>query len=304
LLEIIPFERQHVADVTRLVNAQIASVPPHWQLSEAQVWDILQKDSLWEVHYQDEEPPPWTWGNEIICVVENNRVFTAARIDHVYDDEQLTTVSTRWIVSDPQYPDALNMLLDYLIAKRGEGKASIIINGRSDFGIDWSGIPTTADHLNNALWTKGFTPFQKWLVMTRNISSLPTINVQLSVHNPDDPLRLEWDKNDSRLEWNLNLYDGENLIGECQSWGIPPGFAACPDYDRWMQIEWLGVDEAYRRRGFGHRLLSTQLHANAWRGKHYCLLYTDTDNTATINLNKRLGFSTESEVWGWMWKPE
>ncbi len=300
-MQIVPFEKQHVPDVTRLVNAQIASVPPHWQLSEAQVWDILQKDSLWEIHYQDEEPPYWTWDNEIICVVENNRVLAAARFDHVYDHEQLTTVSTRWLVSDSQYPDALDLLLDYLIAKRGEGKASILINGRSDFGIGWSGIPTTDTHLMTVLADKSFVPFQKWLVMTRNISSLPTMRIEWPLITP---LRLEWENNESRLEWNLNLYDGKNLIGECQSWGIPPEFAACPDYDLWMQIEWLGVEEAYRRRGLGHLLLLTQLNANAWRGKQYCLVYTDSDNTTTIKLNNRLGFSTESEVWGWMWKPE
>ncbi len=252
-MEIIPFEKQHAADVTRLVNAQIASVPPHWQLSEAQVWDILQKDSLWEVHYQDEEPPPWTWKNEICCVVEDQQVLAAARFDHVYDHEQLTTVSTRWLVSDSKYPDALNMLLDYLIAKRGEGKASILINGRSDFGIGWSGIPTTDTHLMTKLADKGFEPFQKWLVMTANIAYMPT---QLYVLTLLDPLRLEWAIKESRLEWNVNLYDGETLIGECQSWGIPPEFASCPDYDRWMQIEWLGVEEAYRRRGLGGRLLS------------------------------------------------
>ena len=100
-MEIIPFERGHVADVTRLVNAQIAFVPPHWQLSEAQVWDILQKDSLWEIHYADEEPSPWTWSNEIICVVDNDRVLAAGRMDYRYDDSRLVMVSGRWLVSDP-----------------------------------------------------------------------------------------------------------------------------------------------------------------------------------------------------------
>jgi ribosomal protein S18 acetylase RimI-like enzyme len=298
MMQIIPFEKRHVPDATRLVNAQIAMIPPYWQLSEAQVWDILQKPSLWEIHYQDEEPPAWTWNNEIICVVENGRVLATGRIDYRYDDGQLGMASMRWLVSDPQYPAALDMLLDILIAKRGKGDAQILINGRSDFGIGWSGIPITDNHLNIALWVKGFTPFQKWQVMTKDIASLGTIPLKPLLF---DPLRLEVENIKSRLEWNLELYDGEMLIGECQSWGIPPEFAACPDYDRWMQIEWLGVEEAYRHRGLGKLLLAEQLHAHAWRGKMYCLLYTETDNTSAVKLYKGMGFTTQSEVWGWTW---
>lgn len=300
-MEIVRFEAKHVRDVTRLVNMQIRFVPPYWQLSEDQVWAILQKESLWEIHYVDEEAPAWTWQNEICCIVEDQHVLVAARFDYRYDDGQLTMVSARWLVNDPNNPTALHLLLDHLVAKRGDSKASILINGRSDFGIGWSGIPTTAEHLNIALWVKGFIPFQKWQVMTAEIAYLAT---QLYALSLIDPFRWEWQVDESRLEWHLNLYDGDTQIGECQSWGIPPEFAACTEYNHWMQIEWLGVEEPYRNRGLGRRLLSTQLHASAWRGKMYCLVYTATDNLPTIKLNKGMGFTSQVEVWGWTWKPD
>lgn len=299
-MQIIPFEKQHVPDVTRLVNTQIAMIPPHWQLSESQVWDILQKDSLWEIHYQDEEPPAWTWNNEIICVVEGERVLAAGRIDYRYDNGQLGMAAARWMVSDHQYPVAINMLLEYLIAKRGEGHAEILINGRSDFGIGWSGIPTTDLGLNTALEAKGFVVDQKWFIMTADIQSF--INQDLPVVKLDQ--HLKWVINESRLEWHLNLYDGETLIGECQSWGIPPEFAACDGYNDWMQIEWLGVEEDYRRRGLARGLLTEQLRYHVARGKRYCFAYTSTGNTATFNLNTSLGFTVKAEVWGWTWPCE
>ncbi|MBA3871525.1 MAG: hypothetical protein H0X30_20460, partial [Anaerolineae bacterium] len=125
MMQIVPFEATHVTDVTRLVNAQIAPIPPHWTLTKSQVTAILQQDSLWEIHYADEEAPPWTWHNEIICVVEDEHVHAAARFDHTYDHGQIGTASARWLVSHPQYPAALNLLLDHLIAKRGDTTASI-----------------------------------------------------------------------------------------------------------------------------------------------------------------------------------
>jgi ribosomal protein S18 acetylase RimI-like enzyme len=68
-----------------------------------------------------------------------------------------------------------------------------------------------------------------------------------------------------------------------------------------MQIEWLSVDEPYRRQGLARRLMIEQFRYHAAHDKRYCFVYTNTDNTATINLNASLGFTTQAEVWGWTW---
>jgi ribosomal protein S18 acetylase RimI-like enzyme len=300
IMKVVPFAAEHAAGVARLVNAQIISMPPGWQLSETQVWDILQKESLWEIHYEDEEPPAWTWKNEIVCVVENDRVLAAARFDYRYDEAVLGLASARWLVGDLQHPDALRHLLDYLTAKRTIKETKIHVNGRSDFGLGWGGIPTTEGHVMQALAKKGFIPFQRWRIMTADISFFAADRIILL------PIRMQshqWAINESRLEWHLNLYDGENLIGECQSWGIPPEFVDCPDYDRWMQLEWLGVEEPYRRRGLARRMMREQFRYHTTRGIKHCFLYTEVDNAATQALNASLGFTTQAEVWGWVWQP-
>src|SRR5262245_56591939 len=117
-MQLTPFAPPHLPDLTRLINAQIAPIPPHWTLTESQVAAILQKPSLWEIHFADENPPPeGAWRNEILCAVEDNHVLAAARFNYVYEEGQFRSAYTRWLVSDPQYPAALDLLHDYLTSK-------------------------------------------------------------------------------------------------------------------------------------------------------------------------------------------
>jgi ribosomal protein S18 acetylase RimI-like enzyme len=315
MMQVVAFEAAHVADVTRLVNAQIAAVAPGWQLSEARVWDILQKESLWEIHYADEDPPPWTWSVETVCVVEGERVLAAARFDYRYDEGVLGMVSGRWLVAEVNQAEAVGMLLAYLIAKRGDSQAAILVNGRSDFGAGWSGVPTSDEQIRQVLEEKGFVPFQKWVIMTAEIGNsepppqsyggyLASSSVRRQPASEGGNQTLRWEIDEGRLEWDVAIYDGDTMIGECQSWGIPPEFETCAGYEEWMQIEWLGVEEAYQRRGLGRRLLEAQLRYHAARGVKHCLLYTEVNNVAARAVNVALGFEVQAEVWGWMWKGE
>ncbi|MCA0455221.1 MAG: GNAT family N-acetyltransferase [Chloroflexi bacterium] len=291
----------HQRDVTRLVNEQIAPIPPYWKLTEKQVAEILAKDSLWEIHFEDEETPAWGWENEIVCVVNrlDNRVYAATRLDYRYDDGKLAMVSARWLVADPEHSTALLRLIDYITAKRETDGVSIYVHGRSDFSAGWGGVPLHAAHITRALAQKGFTPIQKWLVMTASISQWQT--------EPLSPLPApyvpRWRIDDAHLSREVLIEDGDVLVGECQSWGIPPEFVACATYGQWMQIEWLGVEEPYQRRGFARRLLQEQFRYHALRGITHCVAHTELHNLPTQMLNRSLGFTVNAEIWSWQWSP-
>ncbi len=325
-MEIVPFEAGHVAGVTRLVNAQIASVPPYWQLSEDAVWDILQKESLWEIHYEDDEPSPWTWHTETLCVVEDARMLAAGRFTYRYDEGRLGLIFGRWLVGEAD--QAVGMLVDRLLAKQSGDAVEVMVNGRSDFGVGWSGVPITDAVVMGVLAAKGFVPFQKWVIMTAEIEAEiephrrrestegtePTPQSSHASVQPHPPppspytergsQAMRWRVDGGRLEWDVQIYDGEVMIGECQSWGIPPEFNGCAGYEEWIEIEWLGVEEAYQRRGLGRRLLGAQLQYHAGRGVKHCLLYTEVTNVAARAVNVSLGFEVKAEVWGWTWKAE
>ncbi len=95
----------------------------------------------------------------------------------------------------------------------------------------------------------------------------------------------------------MKLRDGEALVGECQAWGVPPHFAGCPGVAEWMTIEWLGVEEPYRRKGFGRWLLHEQIRRQAQRGIRRCICWTGVDNWAARNLTESLGFRVGPECW-------
>lgn len=297
-LQIAPFDAAHLPDLTRLINAQIAPIPPYWKLTTAQVAEILGKDSLWETHFEDEDTPVWRWEKEIVCAVDSqNRVHAATRIDYRYDDGKLGMVSSRWLVADKAQPKALLRLLDLLTAKRESNAVKIFVHGRSDFSLGWGGVPIHCTHITQALEQKGFTPMQKWLVMSADITRW-----QDAPFTPiPAPFIPRWRIDEAHLDRTVVIEDGDTLAAECQSWGIPLEFVACETYAQWMQIEWLGVEAPYQRRGFARRLLQEQFRFHALRGITRCIAHTELDNQPTRQLNKSLGFQVDAEIWSWQW---
>lgn len=299
-LQIVPFAAAHLPDLTRLINAQIAPIPPYWQFAPPQVADIVSAASLWEVHFENEEPTPWRWENEIVCAVNSqNKLYAAMRLDYRYDDDKLAMVSGRWLVADKAQPRALSRLLDYLIAKQHAAGVSIMIHGRSDFSLGWGGVPVHCGHINKVLEQKGFKPIQKWLVMSADVSQW-----QMAPFSPiPAAFSPRWRLDETHLDRTVVIEDGNTLAAECQSWGIPPEFAACDTYGQWMQIEWLGVEEPYQRRGFARRLLQEQFRYHALRGITHCIAHTEVSNLPTQALNRSLGFKVDAEIWSWQWSP-
>lgn len=299
-LQIVPFTAAHLPDLTRLINAQIAPIPPYWRLTTAQVAEILSQDSLWEIHFEDEITPVWRWEKEIVCVVDSqNHVHAATRIDYRYDDGKLAVVSSRWLVADEAKPKALLRLLDLLTAKRESNEVGIFVHGRSDFSLGWGGVPVHCTHITHALEQKGFTPTQKWLVMTANITAWQ----HTSLAPIPAPFVPRWRIDEAHLDRTVMIEDDDTLAAECQSWGIPLEFAACDTYAQWMQIEWLGVETPYQRRGFARRLLQEQFRYHALRGITHCIAHTEVDNQPTRQLNQSLGFQVDAEIWSWQWSP-
>lgn len=299
-LQIVPFTAAHLPDLTRLINAQIAPIPPYWKLSETQVADILGKDSLWEIHFEDEDSPVWRWENEIVCAVNNhNRVQAAMRLDYRYDDGKLAMVSARWLVAHEDQPKALSRLLDYLTAKRSRDDTAIFIHGRSDFSLGWGGVPLHCVHITKGLEQKGFIPSQKWLVMSADIAAWQSTPLA-PIPAPFTP---RWRIDEGHLDRTVVIEDGDTLAAECQSWGIPLEFTACDTYAQWMQIEWLGVEAPYQRRGLARRLLQEQFRYHALRGITRCIAHTEVANLPTQQLNRSLGFQVDAEIWSWQWSP-
>ncbi len=75
-MQIVEFHEGLLPSLTRLINQHIATVPPGFTLSEAEVGQIITKGgSLWQIHFPDEREP---YPTGTICVLEHREVVAAA----------------------------------------------------------------------------------------------------------------------------------------------------------------------------------------------------------------------------------
>ena len=256
-MQIVEFHAKLLPSLTRLINQHIATIPPAFTVSEAEVEQIIAKGgSLWQIHFPEEREP---YPTGTICVLEHREVVAAAQ--WIAPKVPNGIFSLAWIVAEPSAIFPLRTLL-HLLEKQIELSGCRRIDcGRFSFGVGWFGLPTAWKHIISGMTEAGYKQTQTWVLM----------HGETSFHNtlpppPSDGLRLYWNMNKPALEWDLTASHGESAVGECQVWGIPPHLEDRADLANWATVEWLGIDVKFQRQGFGKRLLAEQMRFHARRG--------------------------------------
>jgi GNAT superfamily N-acetyltransferase len=279
-MQIVEFQPKLLPSLTRLVNQQIADVPPGCGFEEAQVEQIVEQGgSLWDVHFPDEHQLAST---RTACVLEKGEVVAAAQ--WLLPRNVKENCSILWLVAHPEHPFPLKTLL-HLIDKQVEsGGYAKITESRFSFGVGWFGIPVGWSHMITAMTNAGYRQTEQWVIMYGETGG------HGSVTAPQPPnLHFHWNMKKPMLEWDLNVYDGEVLAGECQVWGVPPHLEACAG--EWATVEYIEVQEAYQRRGLARRLMAEQMRFHhTRRGIKHFIAWTGYHNEPTIKLNESVGF--------------
>jgi len=290
-MDCVTFSDEWLPGLTDLINAHIAQVPPGWTVTEQQVAAVLATPALWNVHYPDE---PVGFEMETRCVVADGRLVAAAQWCYpAQRGEGSFKGVVSWIVGVPEEAAALSLLLETLtVHSRARGCCALGI-GRYAFGVGWMGVPTLWPHLVAGFEQAGFSCFHCW-VMMMGTTDVPV----LAAPECATPMCLAWCADEAALEWGLRLCDGDQLIGECQAWGVPWHLAGCDGYAEWITVEWLGVEPPYQRQGIGRWLLSEQLRRQAQRGIRKAVFWTEPDNVAALCVGESLGFRRGPECWG------
>lgn len=280
-MQIVEFHDKLLPSLTRLVNQQIAGLPPACTVTPEQVaLAIAQGGSLWNIHYPGEREPH-TGGT--ICILEH-RVVVAAAQWYIPRTEKGVFV-LQWIVANPERPLPLRTLLHLIDKAFAASACGRIYCARYSFGVGWFGIPAAWTHVITAMLETGYRQAETWLLMhgeTAFHALLPAA--------PKDGLRFYWNMNKPALEWNLTAYYDDTLAGECQVWGVPPHLEDWLEAPLWALIEGIEVAEAYRQRGLGRRLLAEQMRFHARRGVQQFLAWTPADNPAARRLHESMGF--------------
>ncbi len=270
-MQIVEFDRPLLPSLTRLINQHVASVPPGYALSEAQVEQtITQGAKLWAMHFP---PVREALTLRTTCVLERHKVVAAG--------QWLITAQSHcailWLVAQPDRPNPLQTLL-HLIEASGCTQIEL---SRCSFGLGWFGIPESWTHLIDGLTEAGYTRSETWRLMVGESVILPE-------PEGDDGLKFYWHMNKPSLEWEVTAYLGDLQVGQCQVWGIPPHLEGC--LAEWASIEWIEVAEAYRRQGIGRQLIAEQMGFHARRGVRRFLVWMGSENTAAHRLSQSFGF--------------
>jgi len=283
----VPFDPSLAPEVTRLTNRHMRVVPPGWELSEQQVADtVAAVDSLWRHHYPDGQRGE----QETFCLAASGRLAAAAQLTYLAadpaDGDSSPEAHLEWAVADADLDDAAGALFDEIIAGSRARRCRIIrASGRWAFGVGWIGIPVVWPHLIDAALQRGFQAKWDWVIMTGDIDALA---VPAPATAPGD---LAWQVDEQALEWNLEIRQADGKVAECDVWGIPPHLVGCAGSEEWTTVEWIGVEEAFRRRGVGRFLMQEQARLHARRGIRHLVLWTETDNAPMRMFAESLGFS-------------
>lgn len=295
-MQIVEFGFELLPELTQLINNHIVSVPPKLTVNEFQVASILGTNFLWTLHYPNDLIHFVT---QTTCVLENGHLVAASQwscpdlsnpeLDKSYNNKALLS----WIVSVPSCEEGLKVLLSTIAEKsKSLGCCEISLVSRFGFGVGWFGVPIIWTHLIEGLQQEGFEVFEKWVLMTGDIrvSGFP--------FSPNlEELTLKWHVDEAVLEWNLEVYKDQMMVGECQAWGIPPHLKGCRDFGEWITVEYIGVEKLYRRKNIGRFLMQEQMRFQYLQGIKKIILWTEHDNFAAQQLFESLDLKCDSECW-------
>ncbi|MHC5058701.1 MAG: GNAT family N-acetyltransferase [Planctomycetota bacterium] len=112
---------------------------------------------------------------------------------------------------------------------------------------------------------------------------------------PPEPCDVDWAEDLDMDEWKLSARRGDELVGECEAWGVPDHLKELPGAGEWVTVEFIEVEKPFRRRGWGRWLLREQLRRQAKLGKGRAILWTESGNRPMLGLLASLGFELGPE---------
>lgn len=287
-MQIVEFRLELLPDLTRLVNEQLAAIPPCWTFSETQVaLTIAQAGTLWGMHFPEDQE---SCASPTVCVLERREIVAAAQ--WLLPSENKYACSICWIVARPDYPIAARTLLHLIENQASAGGYGKVHLTRFSFGVGWFGIPAQWKHIHTGMRDAGYQQTETWVLMHGSTDA----HNNLPPSPADEIKKLYWDMDKPALEWTLTAYEGETQIGECQVWGIPDQFEGCDGFEEWATVEWIEVNQAHQRRGLARRLMAEQMRFHARRGVKHFIAWTEQDNEAARRLNESMHFQNGPEL--------
>lgn len=141
-------------------------------------------------------------------------------------------------------------------------------------------------HISSLLLDNGYHPHDSHLTLVRSTDWTG------DRAKPDLDFRIERDDDTGiRSEIILRAFRGDERIGICRFYSSRR-YADIPDTEEYCYMRWIGVGEAYRRRGIGRYLLHQALVEMQKEGYKRTVLNCREKNTIALTLYRTTGYST------------
>lgn len=293
-MKVIEYQEELLPELTKMVNFHIRNIPPFIELTESQVEDVLENAGEWWCNIKR---PYKQLNKNISCVIEDGKLIAAIEwaqyesfdIDYPISREDCCI---NWVFTYPENKRCLQLLIDHIgIVSKKIGCKQLRIPFRFHFGVGWMGIPESWDHIIDGLTDCGFSIRDYAMLMTRSTSSgfvHKNINLDYKIHHKKNEQTLE-------LITECRLKNGE-LIGECWLGEMPPYITKHINRLRyWRYIEWIEVNENYRRAGIGTKLLQSQI--DHFKDVDNIILMVDADEDDALQFYNKNDFKLEEKLY-------
>lgn len=251
-----PIEAEHGPSLLALVNAHLDTVIPGWALSEAYLFERLQRNP--EQYVID----PWVVGRATLGAFEDGRLVAAAHLLHYgaggeVGNDYRNAGDLAWFAFWPEAGAAAANLLaaaDGQLADWGVGRAYAWDAGLP-IGLV-GGVPDEWPHIGEALTAAGYAPsaerreavYGGWLqaVPAPPAPPLPGLTLRRTLGR-------------AQARWAACV--DNQVIGHCEGAADLTQGGALPALRGWAELGELYVTEGWRGRGVGAWLVQ---HAAAW----------------------------------------
>lgn len=274
MIEVVPYQPDHLSHVCSLVNTHVSAVVPGWALPAEVIVQGMQRNPGEYII------DPWVAERKTLCVLDNGHVIGVAHLLRYGTEEPVGehyrhAGDISWFLVWPREDEAANALLDACHQQMAAWSVKTIFVWNNSLPVTMiADIPDVWPHIRTWFAAAGYQPSRKEARFGGRLDGIPL---------PDAPpveglVCQRGLRSDHGMAFSA-LLDGKE-IGWCECVPDLTEGGALPALRGWAELSEMFVEEHWRNRRIGRWLVQ---HAAEWLRLGGCdriILAVDADDEA------------------------
>jgi ribosomal protein S18 acetylase RimI-like enzyme len=285
-MDVVPVRSEHVDQLLAIYLAQVASAP-HCCLVPGRA---RFRSDLLGLGTQAPRLHPAPQQAQVFVAEESGaaRGFAALATYHDWDDDERQAITGLFFAHEA----AGHALIRACEARATSDELDAFPNSHGNtliqaYNAGWDGLSDRIPGVAQVLAQHGYVPHERELHLAKQLPHVqcapPLLPPAMTMRVPEAPAGY-------REALLVQVLDGESVVGAC-SYSTLALLTGEPAASRTGYVDWLHVNEGYRRRGIARALMAAAMDGLAAQGCEACWLTTAADNWAAQSLYLTLGFS-------------